>query len=572
MNRWTKITVILALTMVCALCLGEDGEDAYMEGSVSVGGHFSDVEDSEERAAEYETIDEDGAADIELKLFHNRGDRFMKVEADIRNEYDLWSRVRIHSGSGVRNEFSYRRFIHRLDHDYLKNITARSSADPEANTPGGMMFTHEDRDPDGSYGVTITELKNELEVDVGSHIICKWGYGRRTRKGYRQAISVNKCSMCHVVGRRARVDETTLDHHVGFSAVFPKLQVIYEFVSSEFTNHAAAPTNFWDAAKHPVSDDMGGDFPTRVIYGDEEGEYSRTPDTKKQSHELKINGMLTDSHSIVGAFSMFDLENELEDLTLESKTGSAAWYYNPEGNFKLTTTFSRESLDNDDVFIDLDPWREGYTGGGQDFDWTRYSAYNRDVTVGRVQGSYQLNKVNGVSFDYRYRSIDREYLELYPDSSEKETVQNRVQMSWHRRKPICRSTFTVEYELTDYPFANKDAMCEPSYENGETLPDNSSFYYFQRERLAAATNQPTDSLRIKFNGSLFSGTKASLNLQASYQDEKNDELNEYQWERDMLISGLNLFAAPNQVSIFTLGYNFLDITSNALFCIPVMDG
>ena len=135
-----------------------------------------------------------------------------------------------------------------------------------------------------------------------------------------------------------------------------------------------------------------------------------------------------------------------------------------------------------------------------------------------------------------------------------------------------RGMVSFDYEMADIPFANKYAMCEPEYSHGKTLPNNSFFYYFQRERMADASNQPSDSLKLNAVFTVLASPKFSMNLQGTVKDEKNDNLTSYEWQQDTALAGINFYATPSEKAMFTFGYNYLNYKSNTVFCLPVMDG
>ncbi len=572
--KQTIFSIILTLC-VAALplypILAEDNSDTF-DGSVNIGFRYADGDDSLNHAAEYDSVDTDGAATVDLNIAAGNEKRSITIEGSIENENELNTEVHFRANPFVHDTFTFSRFEHRAGHDYLDNLTARESADPSINKPGGKMITHHDWDPDGEYGTVVSELKNNLEIKLGEHADMFWTYRDLSRKGYKQTRSLNHCSMCHVNARRTRVDEETRDHTVGLNLSFSKLNVIYQYMVSKFHNYVDAPRNYWDAAVHPTNGESGAELGARTNFQDVELPYARIPETKKYAHDLKFYSDLNDSNSIVGRFSISNLKNEMENLQMDTDYGAFKWMYRTKNNLSLTATVSRESIDNDSVRIDLPNWREGRQGGGQDFDWTRQSAYNRDVLIGKLEAFYRLSKTQSLGFTYRYRSIDRDYLEIEQGTSETETLQNLFKATWNTRTDNTRGRFSVAYEMTDTPFANKYAMCEEESQYTQPLPGNPFVYYFQRERIGEGSNQPTDSLRLNADFSLLKGANFSLNFQGSYHDDKNDELNTYEWTRDMLNLGVNLFFTASNTTAVSLGYNYLDTTSSAMFCVPVMDG
>ncbi len=565
----TILSILLTLSVMIFPVLAADDT---VDGTVSVGLNITDGNDSMNQTAEYKTNNEDGTAEISVDLFAGNEDRYVIIQSDIVDKDDVFTKILFQLNPGIRDTFTFNRYLHRLDHDYMDNLQARESMDAANNTPGGKMITNEDHDPYGEYGIVVTDLQNNLEVDLGEHVMIDWGFRNMAREGFEQSQSVEHCSMCHINARKTRVDEETRDHTLGVHVALSKINIVYRYMISEFHNYVDAPTNYYRAAVHPTTGEKGVEFAPRTNFQDQEMPYSATPENSKTAHDLKFTSDLTSSNAIMGRFSVTNVENESEGLEMDTTYGAFKWMYRPEGKFYMTALVSRESIDNDSVYIDLPTWREGRTGGGQDFDWTRESAFNRDVTIANMRARYNLSKSQYLSFDYRYRSIDREYLEIDHDTTETETAQHRVTAAWSYRSQKSRSNVSLVYEISDQPFANREAMCEKSLYDTPALPDNSFVYYFQRERQGEGSNLPSDSLKLNANFSMFKTSKFSVNFQGTYQDEKNDELNSYEWERDQMTLGFNIFVTASTKAAFAAGYNYLDISSNASFCVPVMDG
>ena len=230
---------------------------------------------------------------------------------------------------GITNDFSYNRYVHNYGHDNLSNLVARESTDPETNKPGGKMLTHEDLDPGGMYGITVTDLTNKLKVGLGEYVDVGWKFQKLDRQGYDQSRSINHCSMCHITGRRTMVDETELNHTVGVAVATQKVRVLYKALFSDFTNNAGTPTNYYDAAKHPVNGDMEEEFASRLVYQDEELDYNRIPDTEKQAHIVKFDGVINDTNSLVGQFTYDNLKNIILNEILPSNDDYDKFIENP---------------------------------------------------------------------------------------------------------------------------------------------------------------------------------------------------------------------------------------------------
>ena len=68
------------------------------------------------------------------------------------------------------------------------------------------------------------------------------------------------------------------------------------------------------------------------------------------------------------------------------------------------------------------------------------------------------------------------------------------------------------------------------------------------------------------------GNKVSGSVYFNFADEKNDDLNLYDFERSVLSSGLSAYVTPGTWGILSGGVAYSMIESNARFCATVMDG
>jgi len=104
------------------------------------------------------------------------------------------------------------------------------------------------------------------------------------------------------------------------------------------------------------------------------------------------------------------------------------------------------------------------------------------------------------------------------------------------------------------------------------LTGNGVVYYFQRERIGNGTSLPNQSHKVAARGSYQVSSRMSLNGFVNIASEKNDELNSYEFERTIFSPGANLWVAPNDKLMLTLGYSFNSVESNAKLCPPLFGG
>ncbi|MCA9755681.1 MAG: hypothetical protein KDA27_07765 [Candidatus Eisenbacteria bacterium] len=561
---------------------GEEPEGSQLEGTVRLGSHVSAVHDLLGRVREYDQGREELQPDLMLELFGYSGWSRMAFEVDYDDEDVLQLGADVEVGKYVDAEFDHRSLIHHLDHDRLGNLTWREFVgvgDQGQDLPGGKMVTHDDTDPYGKYSVRYSDTRQSVEVAI-PHLpgtTLKGTYRDQIRSGTRQTTGVDHCSNCHVRSHGAIVEEQTRD--VGFllATVRDRVAVSYEFGARDFANKAEATRNRFQQARHPVNGGSAEEFASRLNYDDATLVVSDAPDVEKRSHTVRASVDLPKSQSARGAFSYSKTTNLDANLELTANAAALGWAAPLNEKVRVTASFSRRQLENDPVDIDLKNWREGRAGGGQDFDYTRESVYDRVEMTGTAKLRYALRPGHSLGLEYRFRSIDRDNLELDPDDPTKtQTVHNRIRGTWNGRLSAgMRSRASVEYEMTSLPFVNVDGICEEGI--GETIDPmegqpNDWIYYFQRERYGTGANAPTKSFRLRANLSRTLGPKASGSVYVNAASEKNDDLNLFDFERTTYTAGFSAYAMPNEKMVFAGGGSIGKTSSSAVFCATVMDG
>lgn len=123
---------------------------------------------------------------------------------------------------------------------------------------------------------------------------------------------------------------------------------------------------------------------------------------------------------------------------------------------------------------------------------------------------------------------------------------------------------------------NPTAMCEESLlgTNSAHISGGAAgrIYYYQRTRYGMGTNMPSKSNRLLLKGSYQLSSRTAVNAFLTVANEKNEDLNIYQFERDILAPGINFWSAPNDRVLFTLGWSMNKVKSNANLCVPIFDG
>ena len=159
-----------------------------------------------------------------------------------------------------------------------------------------------------------------------------------------------------------------------------------------------------------------------------------------------------------------------------------------------------------------------------------------------------------------------------PDGTK--AIQNRIKAAVNSRAiKNLKVRATVEYEMTDLPFANVGGLCEPAL--GDTISpigDAPSIYYFQRPRTGNGSNRPSGAIRGNLNVSYRFSPRFSFTGYFGLADEENTELVSYEWEKTALTPGAMAYFIPTDKVTLSGGVSYSKIESNAKICVPVMDG
>jgi hypothetical protein len=173
-----------------------------------------------------------------------------------------------------------------------------------------------------------------------------------------------------------------------------------------------------------------------------------------------------------------------------------------------------------------------------------------------------------------YEVVDGQNVEIPSTPYPNETTLDRLRLYASKRFGRKGNVqLSATYATIDAPYFNPTAMCEEGLHGEENnLVGHGSVYYFQRFRFGNATNQPSDVQRYTARGSYRFSGRSSVSGWITAGFDENDQLNLYTFERDLILTGVNLWAAPTDRFMVALGYSFNRVESNANLCPPIFDG
>ena len=587
---FSLLTVLVFLGAFTFPVWAEGDEDTEFDVEIGVGFHVTDDNDYPGKIGEYKVLDHDSTGpdfhfsgtaqnkDLNLNFdgrYHENNDHSYQFNGDYR---------RI-----LKQNFSYDRFEHWLDHDPLENLAAHK---------GNATVSHEDLNVGRDYIIKRSEEKSDTVLNLpflpGTQL--NVNYRRQIREGHRQSLAISHCSGCHVTSQGREVDEETEDFKVGATKKFDWLTVSYNYFHREFDERGGTPENVYDDPTHPAG--KGDWFDDRIWYGDgvTPYPYDLVPSTEKDSHIIKARARLPANTTLFASYIYSNVENNDNDLEIDSDTVTARVTNNFFPGLNLTGKFRYLTIDNDDVYVDVNeplgtagpnagfPWHNhglpGYGVGGYnsfDPDFTRESAMSRDVMTLGFDARYQLLKKTSLRLGYEWEEVDRDDFAV-EEGGDTETETNTVKavLSSRPHRKV-KAKIGYKWQDIDDPFNNvngayEDPIQPPPAPTPNPWVDSVQYWERQNERTANLSNQPTEVNEITADVTWSILHNLSLTANYRYTDKENDETDYSDWEQESHMPSISLWYAPTPKLSFNLSYIYDWTETETFTCIPVYNG
>jgi hypothetical protein len=565
---------------------------ATVEGLAAFGTSLTTPTDHTNRVGEYVN-----QSDLDEFVANMYMDLFGSTQSSLYNVHFLYQdSVTKNFDFGVKTDryvsadVGFQSFMHNLDHDNLQNMQGKA---------GGKQVYHTDNDPLGKYFLEYSEFNAEIKVDIPflENGQLYGSYRDQHKKGFVQEMTIDHCAFCHVESNAKRIDQQTETWKAGIEGTQGIVSFNYEITETTYREGGNANERDWFSARHPGTG-LPLDFASRLNFSDVTMPYARSTSNDKTSHNVTVKMDVPQVAVLKAAYTNTNrrswwtgMENQFDAYAVG---GSRKWNRNHRSNVKFLAYETKV----DDWMVNLNNYRAGdLVAGNLDFDWTRISAANRQVIQFDLNHSWRIGKGKHLKGSLRHQTTDRDAMAqsqtsylfdgvndgnagatLVPSEAyENKTSVLRLKGRYDQRLGK-KGNFNagVTGTFVDKPFMNPTAMCEESLEGVNSAHVTAGavgrLYYFQRERYGSGTNQPTQSLRFNGKASYQLTPRVSVNGFLTYTTEKNDDLNVYEFDRDILAPGFNLWTAPSDKVLFTLGWTYNKFKSNANLCIPVFDG
>jgi len=554
-------------------------QEDFSTWSLWVGGHYTGFEDYYKRVGEFDRGEEGAMPEIALRYSGYREKENFYISGHYYDPKRMSLELEGSSKDIISARISYKSFHRQRGTDLLRNLVVREATDRTAGTPGGKMVTYEDKASGADFGYTRHQIESDFQVKVpGASGVRFWVTHRALlEEGEEQKVVSMHCSSCHLVSTSASVDRRTHTINTGVEGAAGPLLLSYEFSYRNFRSEVTTVEAFYDTAQHPVNGGAIDEFGSRVNFDGEFVPFGQYADIQKLAHTIKVKTELGRGQ-LLGGFTNSTVDNQTVDLKAKGNHGRLKFIYPLSSKTKMVASASMGKIENDEVLVDIAPWRDGLVGGGQNFDFTRYSNLTRTEGKGSLELLYQPSRRYRFSILGGYEGITRDD---YPEfGADQKTTKLKFQMGVKYR-PSLKFTSRLKYsfESIDTPFSPSGRMFEASGNpvgNPVLTPlaNNTQVFYFQRDsiRYGDVTNQPASLHEVEVSLSFKPTGKFSFSPGLKVGMETNSDNENLNFERTKFQPHFSVNLSPNASWNFFGDYTYLFDKSNGLAVVPMMDG
>lgn len=567
------IAILIASTFVFTSASIAQVEVSDIQATFRIGGHYTALDDYYKKAGEFYYGEEDPFPEFGLNLYSMKDSKGFNFTGDYFDKKNMLGGLNVVVSDILKGSVSYRSFYRNKGTDLLENLMAKEMPD----TLVGKSVTHEDTAPGVDYGYTRHEinfdLKFKIPIDDKHDLKLIAAHRSIMHKGTEQKIVTMHCSSCHIQSHQVDVDRKSHNLSLDAQTAFDKVELGYGIDYNYYDSDVKSLEVFYDTVQHPNTGGALGEFDARMNFNGEKVEFAREPKTEKISHRLNLK-IPAGKGYLAGAFITSSIKNKWNDLQIKSNGGLLKYNVNFSPKLRLLADVRVNRVTSDEIFIDMAPWREGLTGGGQDLDYTRYSNLTRTLLAGNAKLKYRLSPLSDLFFQTGYERIERND---YPDYELKDkTTKFYGELKFKYR--IARlSSLRAKYRFTsiDNPFAIFGQLLEERG-NGTLfpLPDNAKVNYFQRDeiRYGNTTNLPSLKHDLDVSVNVKAIKKLTITGGVRYTLEQNDDLDTFDYERTTLAPSLSLSLIGGHRWNFFAGGSLFKQTANAPVAFAMFDG
>ena len=604
----------IAFLASSGMAFAEEGGEHKTEASVTVGFSWSDTDENDSIAAEYESLADRDAwvlggfslfTESEKSEFSIDGFYLDDDDMNFEGEFDF-NRI-----LGVDAEFT--KFYHRLPQDELLNMRATSAA------PGqGAQLWHSyeyaptwdvnsDTAPDHDFGVSWSEWEATGLIRLPSLPGVRLGVTTREqiRKGHEQVIAMSKCGSCHLVSHDKVVNEKTWDVKPFIKADLGQLSLEYNFLYRRFVNDNDPAYNRYDPATHPFDASSSKYGSVNYDFRDGDLQIDRAPETEKYVNTFKAKYDIDATQDVYASFVNAKTTNSSVDeltsvadggsnseLDVKYNAGMVRWSNWLTDQLKINVSGRYQNIDADDATYTL----KGTTSSpADDITYLRESDESRDVLKLKMDALYRLTTDLTLRGGYEFENINRDNAHFLVDQdTDIHTFDAKAR--WRAARGL---KFNASYKFVYQPdpYTIEDAaypthidlgVNDQGYWDGyinnpitgeyavgatrtATKYTYNNYVYGTRTDNMSADPEYENQLKLKVNW-IPTNSNMFVDAYMKYTHGKNDKDLEYEYKDQVVDTGLDLTFNPMEILSFTFGYNYFSRHTDSEFYIPYYHG
>ncbi|MDF1544124.1 MAG: GSU2204 family CXXCH-containing (seleno)protein [bacterium] len=567
--------VLIALLLIPALVIAEDGAAKQRDLSIWLGGHTTEFTDYSKKVGEYDKGEDEVMPEFMLNYFMKNGNRMMSLNGHFYDDENIDARYKLTIGNKFKAKIDFGSLVAQKGRDILENIGAKK---------GPKMLSHELLDEDADYKTKRTDIEGDYQLLLSktNNIRLLAAHRSTIETGHEQKISTGHCANCHLVARDLEIDRQTHTVEAGIAGEAGKFDLAYLFGFRTFKSDADDAMNHYDLARHPTKTDANGDyvvsageFGPRLVYDDSTLPYGVYPETEKMSHKLKVKGDVGKGR-FAGAISISQAKNKKTNLTTDVVSGAANYAVLLNPKTRLITKLNMSQVQADDAVIDLPTFREGTSAGPQiDFDYTFYSSLDRMKAGLTAEVIRKVNPKLTASLKAGYSMVDRDDYPVVEDGTK--TSQLFGQLKLRYRKGLkYSSNIKYRFESISDPFVSARGLFEARARDDMTytIPGFPFYFYHEREayRYQDIITLPTQSHDIEWSSNWRPNSKVGINLGLKAGFDKNSDLDSLDVKQSSLQPSLSINYSPTSKISLTTGVSYTQYDSRGPVTVALFDG
>ncbi len=573
--------VIIALLLIPAMVIAEDGGDKQRDLSIWLGGHTTEFTDNTKKVGEYNKGENEFLPEFMLDYYMKSGNKMMSLNGHFYDDENIDAHYKLTIGNKFKAKIDFGSMVAQKGRDLLENIGAKK---------GPKMLSYTLLDEDADYKTKRSDIEGDYQLLLSktNNIRLLAAHRSTIETGHEQKISTGHCANCHQVSRKLEVDRQTHTVEAGVAGEAGKFDLAYLFGYRTFKSNAPDAINHYDDARHPTNTVItgsdttytasAGEFVPRLIYQDTTLPYGVYPETEKMSHKLKVKGDVGKGR-FAGAVSISQAKNKHTNLTTDAVSGVANYAVLLNPKTRLLTKLNVSQIQADDAIIDLPTHREGLSGPTQDFDYTFYSSLDRTTAGLSAELIRKVNPKLTASLKAGYSMVDRDDYPVYQNGTKTSKMFGQVKLR-HRKGLTYSTNFKYRFEKITDPYVSGRGLFE-SKGRGVILPLDTVqpgypgwVFYYQREELRYQdiTTMPTEKHDIEWSSNWCPNSKVGINMGMKIGLDKNNDLDSLDVKQTSMQPNLSINFNPNSKISLTTGFSYTQYDSRGPVTIALFDG